>query len=84
MATIKQIAGLAGVSRGTVDRVLNNRGVVNPETAAKVREIAAAVNYSPNRVGKSLSIRKKNLKIAFVLFGGTSSNPFFDDVLTAV
>ena len=25
MATIKQIAELAGVSRGTVDRVLNNR-----------------------------------------------------------
>ena len=29
MATIKQIAELAGVSRGTVDRVLNNRGSVN-------------------------------------------------------
>ena len=26
MATIKEIAELAGVSRGTVDRVLNNRG----------------------------------------------------------
>ena len=26
MATIKEIAALAGVSRGTVDRVLNNRG----------------------------------------------------------
>lgn len=30
MATIKEIAELAGVSRGTVDRVLNNRGSVNP------------------------------------------------------
>ncbi len=29
MATIKEIAELAGVSRGTVDRVLNNRGSVN-------------------------------------------------------
>ncbi|MDE7057629.1 MAG: LacI family DNA-binding transcriptional regulator, partial [Lachnospiraceae bacterium] len=29
MATIKEIADLAGVSRGTVDRVLNNRGAVN-------------------------------------------------------
>ena len=28
MATIKEIAALAGVSRGTVDRVLNNRGAV--------------------------------------------------------
>ena len=28
MATIKEIAELAGVSRGTVDRVLNHRGSV--------------------------------------------------------
>ncbi len=36
MTTIKDIADLAGVSRGTVDRVLNNRGAVNPKTAEKV------------------------------------------------
>ena len=40
MATIKEIAALAGVSRGTVDRVLNDRGAVNPETADKIRKIA--------------------------------------------
>ena len=40
MATIKEIAALAGVSRGTVDRVLNDRGAVNPETAEKIRKIA--------------------------------------------
>ena len=39
MATIKQIAEMAGVSRGTVDRVLNNRGSVNANTAARVREL---------------------------------------------
>ena len=61
MATIKQIANLAGVSRGTVDRVLNNRGTVNPETAAKVREIAALLNYTPNKLGKTLAIKKKIL-----------------------
>lgn len=38
MATIKEIAALAGVSRGTVDRVLNDRGAVNPETAEKIRK----------------------------------------------
>ena len=40
MATIKEIAALARVSRGTVDRVLNDRGAVNPETAEKIRKIA--------------------------------------------
>ena len=33
MTTIKEIADLAGVSRGTVDRVLNNLGAVSPNTA---------------------------------------------------
>ena len=32
MVTIKQIADLCGVSRGTVDRVINERGNVKPET----------------------------------------------------
>ncbi|MEI3526043.1 MAG: LacI family DNA-binding transcriptional regulator [Eubacteriales bacterium] len=45
MTTIKEIADLAGVSRGTVDRVLNNRGAVNPKTAEKVMKIAQAMNY---------------------------------------
>ena len=31
--TIKEIAERAGVSRGTVDRALNNRGRIKPEVA---------------------------------------------------
>ena len=34
--TIQQIAELAGVSRGTVDRALNNRGRINPEVANRI------------------------------------------------
>lgn len=34
MVTMKKIAELCGVSRGTVDRALNGRGRVNAETAA--------------------------------------------------
>ena len=61
MATIKEIAALAGVSRGTVDRVLNNRGSVNPSTAEKVREIAIALDYRPNTAGLVLAASKKRL-----------------------
>ena len=67
MATIKQIAELAGVSRGTVDRVLNNRGSVNANTAARVREIAEKLNYKPNKAGLMLAAQKKNLKIGVIL-----------------
>ena len=84
MSTIKQIAKLAGVSRGTVDRVLNNRGAVNPDTAKKVREIAKAMNYSPNRAGKTLAVKKKQLKFGYILFSSTTSNPFFEDVVRGI
>lgn len=82
MATIKDIADLAGVSRGTVDRVLNNRGSVNPETAAKIREIANSLHYKPNKAGMALAAQKKKLKIGVILFG--EGNPFFDEVVRGV
>ena len=44
MVTIKQIAELCGVSRGTVDRVLNGRGKVKAEKAALVRAMAEKLN----------------------------------------
>lgn len=50
--TIQQIADKAGVSRGTVDRALNNRGRIAPEVAEKIRNIAEELGYTP-------TIRKK-------------------------
>ena len=82
MATIKEIADLAGVSRGTVDRVLNNRGAVNAKTAQKVLEIARALHYRPNKAGTALAAQKKKYKIGVILF--SENNPFFDEVTEGV
>ena len=82
MVTIKEIADLANVSRGTVDRVLNNRGSVNPQTARKVREIAQTLGYKPNKAGMALAAQKKKLRIGVILFG--PENPFFQRVLEGV
>lgn len=79
--TIKQIAELAGVSRGTVDRVLNNRGNVNPKTADKICKIAKALNYTPSRPGKTLALKKKQFKFGFILLGTAAGNPFYEEVL---
>ena len=79
MATIKEIAALAGVSRGTVDRVLNHRGAVHPKTAEKILEIAQALDYRPNRAGIVLAAQKRKLKLGVVLLG--RGNPFYEDVL---
>ena len=82
MTTLKEIADLAGVSRGTVDRVLNHRGSVNPKTAEKVMSIVQALNYQPNRAGTALAAQKKKYKIGVIVFG--RSNPFFDEVMRGV
>ncbi len=82
MATIKEIALLAGVSRGTVDRVLNHRGSVNPETAEKINRIAKELEYKPNRAGLVLAAQKKKLKLGVILF--SPENPFYVDVLAGV
>jgi LacI family transcriptional regulator len=84
MTTIKEIAKLAGVSRGTVDRVINNRGAVKQETAERIRNIADSLSYSPNRAGKTLAVRKKHLQFGYILFSGATSNPFFLDVIRGI
>lgn len=82
MVTIKELAELANVSRGTVDRVLNHRGAVSPETAKKVLEIARTLGYKPNRAGMALAAQKKKLRLGVILFG--PENPFFQRVLEGV
>lgn len=52
---IKDIALLAGVSIGTVDRVIHNRGRVSEETAARIRKIVEETGYSPNLGASRLS-----------------------------
>lgn len=65
MATIKEIAELAGVSRRTVDRVLHNRDSVKPETAQKIQKIIEELNYTPNAAGRSLAAHKRKLRLLF-------------------
>lgn len=68
MATIKQIAEIAGVSRGTVDRVLNQRGSVRPETARRILEVVQTLDYTPNAAARNLAVSKRHLKLGCVLF----------------
>lgn len=66
MVTIRDIALEAGVSRGTVDRVLNGRGRVKADKAERIKEIAERMGYQPNIAGRGLAASKKRLKIGFV------------------
>lgn len=56
--TIKDIAKLAGVSKGTVDRVLHKRGKVSSEALKKVTAILEAIDYKPNIIAQNLKQNK--------------------------
>lgn len=51
---IKDIAELAGVSTGTVDRVIHNRGEVSADSRKKIEEVLIRIDYS-----KSFGIQAK-------------------------
>ncbi len=65
--TSKQIAELAGVSRGTVDRALHNRGRVNPEVAERIRQIAKELGYAPNALGRALVKTSHGIRLGVIL-----------------
>jgi LacI family transcriptional regulator len=57
-ATITDVARTAGVGRGTVSRVLNNRPYVDPATRARVLDAIAALDFVPSSAARRLSLRK--------------------------
>jgi len=70
--TIKDIAELAGVSKGTVDRVLHRRGKVSPKALADVEKVLKEIDYQPNPIARNLK-NNKVYKISVLM-----PNPKFD------
>ncbi len=56
---IKDIAGIAGVSPGTVDRVLHNRGEVSENTRKRILGIIHELNYQPDILASALASKKR-------------------------
>ena len=55
---IKDIAAKAGVSAGTVDRVLHNRGSVSPEVKQRILEVMSKLGYEPNIIASTLAYNR--------------------------
>ena len=53
--TIKMIAERAGVSIGTVDRVLHDRPYVKAEVRERVLRVMEELDYHPNRMASALA-----------------------------
>ncbi|HMF75871.1 MAG TPA: LacI family DNA-binding transcriptional regulator [Bryobacteraceae bacterium] len=80
-ASIKDVARLAGVCHSTVSRALRNHGVVNAETADRIRRIAKEVGYRPNSIGRSLATRHTNTVGVVVT---TVADPFVAEVVAGI
>lgn len=52
--TLEDIGRLAGVSRSTVSRVINDHASVNPDVRARVQEVIVRTGYTPNVAARSL------------------------------
>jgi LacI family transcriptional regulator len=61
MASIRDVARLAGVSVTTVSRVINDRGEVDERTRARVRDAIDKLEYKPNLVAKGLRGKRGNI-----------------------
>lgn len=81
MPTIRDVAKKAGVATTTVSRVLNNSGYVSAATRARVEAAIQELGYVPNRVARSLRLKRTNT-LALVVTDIT--NPFWTTVVRGV
>ena len=76
--TIKDIAALAGVSKTTVSKIINNKDdSISKPTRDKVLKIMKEQNYVPNKLAQSL-VTKRTKTIGLLI--PDIRNPFFTDI----
>jgi LacI family transcriptional regulator len=63
---IKDIAEIANVSIGTVDRVIHNRGEVSPATRERIQKLLMELDYKPDIAARSLAL-KRNIHLAILM-----------------
>lgn len=81
MATIKDVARLAGVSTTTVSHVINKTRFVAETTQEKVLDAVKQLNYAPSAVARSL---KCNTTRTIGMLVTQSTNLFFSEVIDGV
>lgn len=81
MATIKDVARLAGVSRATVSRVLMHPEIVAEQTREHVMRVVRRLDYAPHSVAASLRTMRTNKIIVTV---PNIANTFFSSVIRGV
>lgn len=81
MASIKDVARIAGVSVSTVSHVINKTRFVSPETTVVVEEVIKSLGYKPSSLAQALK-SKRTRTIGMLVT--SSTNPFFAEVVSGV
>lgn len=84
--TLESIAELAGVSRSTVSRVVNNQENVRSEVRERVLAVIEETGYQPNQAARSLAGRRTNV-IGLVIAEPAQAlfaDPFFPQLIQGI
>jgi LacI family repressor for deo operon, udp, cdd, tsx, nupC, and nupG len=79
--TLRDVAGLAGVSTATVSRALEKPDTVAEATRARIMEAVAACGYTPNIMARNL--RKMETRLVTILIADVT-NPFFNEIVRGI
>jgi DNA-binding LacI/PurR family transcriptional regulator len=85
-ATLEEVARMAGVSRATVSRVVNDSPRVSPDVRVAVQAAIEQLGYTPNRAARSLVTRRSD-SVAVVITqspGRIFADPFFPRLLRGI
>lgn len=84
--TLEDIGELAGVSRATVSRVINNYPHITPEVRERVQKVIQETEYHPNKIAQSLASNRTGVvglvipHVADIIL----SNPYFMYLINSI
>lgn len=84
MVTIKDVAELAGVSKGTVSNVFSQKRPISKEVQEKVLAAARQLNYKPNYLARSLAVQQTKIIGLNMPMESTKFSPFHLSLLNGV
>jgi LacI family transcriptional regulator len=80
-ATIHDVARLAGVSRQTVSRAVNDKAEIDPATKERILDAVRVLGYRPSRFARGL-VRRGSITVGLVVPDLT--NPYWPEVAVGV
>ncbi len=84
--TLEEIGKLAGVSRSTVSRVINNHPNIRPNVRERVQQVIAETGYQPNSAARSLVSNRSRIIGLFMpsVLRSAFTDPYYPQIIQAI